>query len=174
MKIKNFEFKAKVAELSFYENKLQAFHPIYQGEDHQIDTYFQTEKGRLKLREGTIENALIEYERENAASARKSEITLYRHRPDPALKSILINQFGIKVIVDKRRKIYFIDHVKFHFDTIDGLGTFLEVEAIDETGDFTYEQLQERCDFYFDHFELEKSQIQSESYSDMILNQATL
>jgi adenylate cyclase class IV len=41
---------------------------------------------------------------------------------------------GIKVIVQKKRRIYFIGNVKFHFDTIAELGTFIEVEAIDKDG----------------------------------------
>ncbi len=40
------------------EEAIQAFHPKFAGTDHQIDTYFNTAKGRLKLREGNIEKAL--------------------------------------------------------------------------------------------------------------------
>jgi len=33
----------------------------HKGTDHQIDTYFNVKEGRLKLREGNIENNLIFY-----------------------------------------------------------------------------------------------------------------
>ena len=56
MNIKNFEFKAKVDNLEEYENKLLKLNPFFKGTDHQIDTYFNVSKGRLKLREGNIEN----------------------------------------------------------------------------------------------------------------------
>ena len=59
MKIKNFEFKAKIDEIEKYENKLLTLNPKFQGLDHQIDTYFNLQYGRLKLREGNIENNLI-------------------------------------------------------------------------------------------------------------------
>jgi predicted adenylyl cyclase CyaB len=171
MHIKNFEFKAKVENLEKYENKLLSLNPLLKGEDHQIDTYFNTNNGRLKLREGNIENALINYNREDLSSAKLSDIILYKHHPDKALKEILKLQLGIKVIVDKKRKIYFIDNVKFHFDRIENLGTFLEVEAIDTDNKFTVEELKAQCDHYFHFFELTDSNIIAKSYSDLILEQ---
>jgi adenylate cyclase class IV len=36
--------------------------------------------------------------------------------------------------VDKKREIYFINNVKFHIDTVDGAGSFIEIEAIDNDG----------------------------------------
>jgi adenylate cyclase class IV len=61
MNIKNYEFKAKVDEIQKYENKLLALNPDYKKLDHQIDTYFNVEQGRLKLRKGNIENSLINH-----------------------------------------------------------------------------------------------------------------
>ncbi len=168
MNIKNFEFKARVDDVGFYEQKLLTLNPVYKGEDHQIDTYFNAPKGRLKLREGTIENALINYQRENSADAKLSEVILYQHTPDKALKDILTAQLGVKIVVDKIRKIYFIDNVKFHFDLVVGLGTFIEVEAIDDKEQFTIAELKAQCDKYFSFFKLEKSNLIDKSYSDLI------
>ena len=168
MNIKNFEFKARVDNTETYENKLLALNPRFAGVDHQVDTYFNVSKGRLKLREGNIENALIYYERENVADAKRSDIILFRFQPAKALKEILTMQLGIKVVVDKLRKIYFINNIKFHFDTVNTLGNFIEVEAIDDKGDFTTQQLQQQCDQYFNFFELDKLQLVDKSYSDLI------
>jgi len=156
--------------LEKYENKLLQLNPIFQGEDHQIDTYFNVAKGRLKLREGNIENALINYDREDTADSKKSEIILYQHQPNKTLKEILTLQLGVKIIVDKKRKIYFIDNVKFHFDTVENLGTFIEVEAIDNSERFTIEELKEQCEKYYKFFELNKSDLIDKSYSDLIEN----
>lgn len=168
MNIKNFEFKAKISNLKTYEAKLLKLNPILQGEEHQIDTYFNVKIGRLKLREGNIENALINYIRENIADSKKSEVILYQHKPNKALKEMLTLQLGIKIVVDKIRKIYFIDNVKFHFDIVENLGTFMEVEAIDHDNLFTPEKLKEQCDFYFNFFGLAKSNLIEKSYSDLI------
>lgn len=174
MNIKNYEFKAKVENLEKYENKLRSLNPVFKGLDHQIDTYFNVQKGRLKLREGNIENALINYDREDLANSKKSDIILYKHAPDIALKNILTHQLGVKVVVDKKRKIYFIENVKFHFDLVENLGAFIEVEAIDESGRFTLDELKVQCDKYFDFFELSTNDLIDKSYSDLVLELSNL
>jgi predicted adenylyl cyclase CyaB len=169
MNIINFEFKARTEHLQKLEEKLLSLHPVFKGEDHQIDTYYNVETGRLKLREGNIENALIYYERQDTADAKQSDILLYQHQPDTSLKSILNKLHGIRVVVDKTRRIYFIDNVKFHFDLVKELGTFIEVEAIDNLQNIGIEKLKEQCRFYFDFFELKTSDYVYCSYSDLLL-----
>jgi len=165
----NFEFKAATADLTALEEKLLTLNPIYIGEDNQVDTYFNAATGRLKLREGNIENSLIYYDRVNTAGAKQSDILLYHHSPDKALKDILVKIHGIKVVVDKKRKIYFIENVKFHFDQVEGLGTFAEVEAIDKNGDISVEKLKEQCSFYADFFNIAPADYIAFSYSDLLL-----
>jgi len=169
MNIKNFEFKAKINEIEKYENKLLTLNPLFKGLDHQIDTYFNVKSGRLKLREGNIENSLINYDREDISCSKESQIILYQHEPNIALKNILVRQLGVKIVVDKKRKIYFIENVKLHFDIVEGLGTFMEVEAIDCNEEFTTEELKLQCDKYFHFFELKEDQIIDKSYSDLIM-----
>ena len=172
MSILNIEFKASTNSLNALEALLQEHDPVFIGEDHQIDTYFNVQKGRLKLREGNIENALIHYEREDFAGAKSSHVLLYQHQPDKTLKEILVKTLGIKAVVDKRRKIYFINNVKFHFDTVEDFGTFVEVEAIDKDGSIGKEKLQEQCDEYATLFNIAEADFCSVSYSDMILQNA--
>lgn len=168
-RIKNFEFKAKVENAEDFEKKLQSLNPVFIGEDHQVDTYFIVEKGRLKLREGNIENALIHYQRENIVGAKQSDILLYQHHPEEILKQILTLHLGIKTVVDKKRKIYFIDNVKFHFDIVKDLGHFIEVEAINNDESYTISELKEQCEKYFQFFGLAETQLVGRSYSDLIL-----
>jgi adenylate cyclase, class 2 len=165
----NFEFKAKTKRLSDLEKKILTLNPIFIGEDNQTDTYFNVVNGRFKLREGNIENSLIYYERTNTAGAKQSNILLYPHTPDKSLKDILTKIHGTKVIVSKKRKIYFINNVKFHFDFVDGLGSFIEVEAIDKIGDIGIEKLKEQCDFYASFFDIAITDYIAYSYSDLIL-----
>lgn len=169
MPILNIEFKAATNRLDELETLLKQYNPVFIGEDHQVDTYFNVNKNRLKLREGNIENALIHYERENTAGSKSSHVLLYQHQPDKTLKEILIKTLGIKAVVDKKRRIYFINNVKFHFDTVAGLGTFVEVEAIDKDGTIGKEKLQAQCDEYAALFNIETAEFCSHSYSDMIM-----
>lgn len=165
----NFEFKATCTDLQKAERILSELQPVFIGEDHQTDTYFHVNVGRMKLREGNIENALIHYQRTNSASAKQSDVLLYQHKPNAVLKQILTTALGIKTIVEKRRRIYFIDNVKFHFDEVSGLGTFIEVEAIDKDGSIGIEKLKEQCRNYAELFNLTQRDYLAGSYSDMLL-----
>lgn len=165
----NFEFKAKTKDLVTPERKLQQLDPVFKGEDHQVDTYFNVPAGRLKLREGNIENALIYYERENTKAAKQSDVILYQHKPATGLKEILTKVHGIKTVVDKKRRIYFVDNVKIHFDEVSGLGTFIEVEAIDKDGSMNVDILKQQCDQFAKLFELNSQDYIATSYSDMLL-----
>lgn len=165
----NIEFKARTNNIEALEQKLFSLNPQFIGEDHQKDTYYNVKTGRLKLREGNIENALIWYQREDVKGAKQSDILLYKHPPDDALKNILNKVHGVKIIVDKIRKIYFVENVKFHFDRLEGLGTFVEVEAIDSNGEIGIEKLKEQCDFYINFLEIKTEDFMKKSYSDMMM-----
>lgn len=168
MSIQNFEFKARTNNLAGLEDAIQPFRPKFAGIDHQSDTYFHTINGRLKLREGNIENALIWYERSNIAGAKASKVLLI-NSPDKSIKEILTVALGIKIIVEKERRIWFIDSVKFHFDKVNHLGNFIEVEAIDEDGTIGLEKLKQQCAFYSDLFKILPGDYIAESYSDLLM-----
>ncbi len=165
----NFEFKARVSNLVIHEQLLQEQAPLFKGEDHQVDTYFNVTEGRLKLREGNIENSLIFYNRQDVTGPKQSDVLLYDHTPSPGLKNILARVHGIKVVVDKIRRIYFIENVKFHFDEVVGLGQFIEVEAIDETGTQGLEKIQAQCLQYAALFKIQEEDYVGISYSDLLL-----
>lgn len=169
MPILNFEFKASAKNLQHAEEKLLMLKPYFAGTDHQKDTYFNTATGRLKLREGNIENALIYYERENVKGAKQSKVILYKHPPNADLKSILTKTNGVKVVVDKIRKIYFVLNIKVHFDIVDGLGTFIEVEAIDKDGTIGVEKLKQQCNELIELFSISENDFIEKSYSDLLL-----
>ena len=139
------------------------------GIDHQVDVYFNTSNGRLKLRKGDIENNLIFYDRANNSGPKHSKVNLYKSAPNSNLESVLENAMGIKVVVDKQREIYFIDNVKFHLDVVKDLGTYVEIEAIDEEGIRTNEELLAQCQHYLNLFEIEEEDLIAVSYSDLIL-----
>ena len=130
----NIEIKARTAEQDKIRALLRERAARFVGEDHQIDTYYRVPRGRLKLRQGTIERNLIYYERPDQQGPKASNVMLYKPGPDAALKEILTQVLGVLVVVDKRREIYFIDNVKFHLDRVDHLGAFVEIEAIDTDG----------------------------------------
>lgn len=165
----NVEIKAKTSRANEIEQLLLAKNARYIGLDHQIDTYFKVANGRLKLREGNIENNLIHYHRSNQEGPKQSIVTLYKSEPNSSLKTILEKANGILVVVDKKRKIFFIENVKFHIDEVSKLGSFVEIEAIDEHGDIELEKLNEQCAYFIKYLGIEDKDLVAISYSDLLL-----
>lgn len=170
MKHLNIEIKAKCHDHDKIRAILKLRRADFKGTDHQIDTYFKVNNGRLKLREGNIENYLIFYERENKLGPKQSNIILYKSDQGSSLKEILSKSLGVLTVIDKRREIYFLENVKFHLDSVKDLGTFMEIEAIDSNGSIGKEKLLEQCESYLKLFGISKNDLISESYSDLLLN----
>lgn len=168
MEILNIEIKAKCNHLDEIRQVLTELNADYRGADHQIDTYFKSRTGRLKLREGNIENSLIYYRRENTQQPKTSRVLLYSTKPQSNLKQILTMANGVNVVVDKIREIYYIDNVKFHLDTVKYLGHFVEIEAIDMDGSIGKTKLHAQCSEYLKKFEIPDSDLIATSYSDML------
>ncbi len=165
----NIEIKAKSDKHKEIREILKSKNAEFKGIDHQVDTYFRVNSGRLKLREGNIENYLIHYDREDTEGPKQSNVILYKSDPKSTLKNILTKALGILAVVDKQREIYFIDNVKFHLDSVKNLGNFVEIEAIDTSGNIGKEKLLEQCNFYLDLFKISKDDLISGSYSDLLL-----
>jgi predicted adenylyl cyclase CyaB len=138
--------------------------------DEQTDTYFTVSHGRLKLREGNIENNLIFYERLDMPGPKSSHFQLVKVDDAKGLKEVLSRSMGVKVVVKKRREIYYIRNVKFHIDEVPGLGSFVEIEAGNILADLSQAQLKEQCDFYLKEFGIKEEDLVEVSYSDMVLS----
>ena len=165
----NVEIKAKCNDASLIRKYLLSNNAEYKGMDEQTDTYFNVQHGRLKLREGNIENNLIFYERTDQAGPKHSHFNLVKVEDAKGLKEALTNANGIKVVVKKSREIYYIKNVKFHIDEVPGLGSFVEIEAGNILADLTQAQLNEQCEFYLKEFGIKEKDLIEESYSDMLL-----
>lgn len=166
----NIEIKAKC----FHPERVEAFllsnSARFIGLDHQRDTYFTVPAGRLKLRQGNIENSLIFYNRPDQEGPKQSDFSLSKVTDGAATEQLLEKALGIKVVVEKHRKIFFIDNVKFHLDEVPGLGSFVEIEAGNLSDPSkTIDDLKAQCDFYMQAFEVAEADLIHHSYSDMLL-----
>ena len=172
MSFLNVEIKARCSEPSFIRNYLLSHKAEFKGLDEQTDTYFNVDKGRLKLREGMIENNLIYYERTDQAGPKNSHFNLIKIEDPAGLKNVLDQSIGIKVVVKKKREIYYIKNVKFHIDEVPALGSFVEIEAGNILADLSQQQLKEQCDFYLKEFRIPETDLVEVSYSDMLFEKA--
>lgn len=173
MQVQNVEIKAHSSDPDRIRDILKSEGADFKGTDHQIDTYFVVEQGRLKLREGSIERNLIYYQRPDQPEAKVSDISLTPIESDQqaeSLKLLLTNALGVLVVVDKKREIYFIDNVKFHIDDVHGLGSFVEIEAISKEVEYSVEELHQQCQHYMELLDINNSELAESSYSDMLLN----
>lgn len=165
----NVEIKARSENPEEIHELLTQQQAEFLGTDKQIDTYFKTTKGRLKLREGNIENALIHYYRDNQAGPKRSDVTMYKTANSAELKEVLRPALEVLAVVTKRRSIYFIENVKFHVDEVEELGDFVEIEAINMDGSIGEERLYEQCQYYLNLFKIKEEDLVDVSYSDMVL-----
>ena len=165
----NIEIKARTTERDRIREILKSNNADFIDVDHQVDTYFKVHSGRLKIREGNIENHLIYYDREDTSDLKKSTVILYKNNPDSNLKEILTKCLGVLAVVDKYREIYFIENVKFHLDNVGGLGMFVEIEAIDKDGSIGNEKLLEQCKNYLNLLYISKEDLIASSYSDLLV-----
>ncbi|MEZ4700041.1 MAG: class IV adenylate cyclase [Rhodothermales bacterium] len=174
MNILNIEIKARCADHAPIRAYLESAGAHYAGLDRQIDTYFRVPEGRLKLRQGNVEQALIFYRRPDQAGPKRSDVVL--HPADAAtsesLRHTLTAALGVLVVVDKRRHIFFIDNVKFHLDAVEGLGSFVEIEAIDRDGSIGVDRLRAACETYMEAFAIAPEDLVEVSYSDLMLGQS--
>ena len=166
----NIEIKARTRNADVIRKFLLDHHAEFRGTDLQTDTYFNVPAGRLKLRQGNIENNLIFYERENTAGPKRSDFQLVAVQDSEALLVLLTKAIGIKVKVVKKREIYFIGNIKFHIDKLEELGSFVEIEASNKEHNISVEELQAQCNQYIAAFGINKEDMLSNSYSDMLLD----
>ena len=153
----NIEIKARCNDPESIRKILQKRGADFKGIDNQIDTYFKAPNGRLKLREGDIEYSLVYYDREDISGPKRSDVVYYHPNKKAPVKELLSKALGKLITVEKKREIYYIDNIKFHIDEVEELGSFVEIEAIDETGSISAEQLYRQCTEYLKLFKIKKA-----------------
>jgi predicted adenylyl cyclase CyaB len=139
----------------------------FTGVDFQTDIYFKVPRGRLKLRQGNIENALIFYERADTAAPRNSQAITQPVSSDHSLREMLSASLGILTEVKKVRESYLLGHTKIHLDQVDKLGAFVEIEIPHPDRSADEAVLQEECHRMIGLLGLREADFCAVSYSDL-------
>ncbi|XP_071516069.1 uncharacterized protein [Panulirus ornatus] len=139
---------------------------------HQEDIFFNSPQGRLKLRVIKDEKEeLIYYERPDKEGP-KVAIMLKVHGKIGELSGdmsrLLSRCLGVKGTVKKTRTLYMVDQTRIHFDSVVGLGDFMELEVL-LRDDQTVEDGEEIASDLQQKLGVEKEDLLSEAYMDMIL-----
>lgn len=159
--------KARCADPAEAESILLQNGAVYKGLDVQTDTFYEAAVGKLKHRQGNIENVLIHYNREQKGEALKTEVFLYLKNPSASSIEQVCNGLKVTAQVKKLRKIFFIENVKFHIDYLEELGHFVEIEAIDLEGALGLEVLREQYQFYKELLQIEEEDLVNDSYVNL-------
>jgi homotetrameric cytidine deaminase len=172
--MRNIEIKARDPDPATSLERALALGAEDRGELAQRDTYFAGARGRLKLREQTPGDAeLIQYRRPDGAGPRASE---YRIVPTPdatTLLEALDAALGKLVVVEKRRRLLLSDGVRIHLDEVEGLGSFLELEAVAAPGsDLGPERA--KVDRLREELRIEDAALVGVGYAELLLDEPAL
>jgi adenylate cyclase class IV len=127
--LRNIELKARLRDRAAALAVCDALQARPQGDIRQIDTYFRVPGGRFKLREaqpGRCE--LVYYRRADVDGPKGCDYTL--EPVQPSIKGMLAGALGVIAVVDKVRTLFLWDNVRIHLDRVQGLGDFIEFEAV--------------------------------------------
>ena len=95
----------------------------------QRDVYYRARHGRLKLRTQTDDGSeLIAYRRPDTLEA--GESSYVRAPASESVGEALDVALGTTVVVSKRRRLLMWEGVRIHLDEVEGLGSFIEFEAV--------------------------------------------
>jgi homotetrameric cytidine deaminase len=128
----NVELKARDPDPEATRARCVALGAVEAGVLAQRDTYFAGRHGRLKLRvqQGADRAELIAYRRPDAAEASQSTYVLAPVDAPDALTEALDAALGVTVVVSKQRRLLLWEGVRIHLDEVEGLGSFVEFEAV--------------------------------------------
>ncbi len=142
---KDFTLKSQVEDLARLEEILIKSGSKFIGSDKQKDTYFETDRGKLKLRQGTLENLITHYERIEEDGIERTLVFRYDLNPTADAIQILFSDHKVIGVIEKERKIFYVGDVKVHLDTLPDKRMFVELEAIDRTDLVDAAVLRDKC-----------------------------
>ncbi|MGYP000505802119 len=127
----NIEIKARCNDLKKARATAEKIQTAYLVVLHQVDTYFSTKAGRLKLREINDKSAqLIPYVKGYQLAPMKSDYAIMLVENPTLVKDLFNTLLGIEFVVDKNREVFLFENVRIHLDEVVNLGTFIEFEAV--------------------------------------------
>lgn len=131
----NIEIKARVRDFEAMRARAAQLSDVPCEVIPQVDTFFVTSRGRLKLRELQGRPAqLVYYERADRDGPKRSNYHIHE-TPDPVgLKQALALALGLRGEVRKTRYLYLVGQTRIHLDDVEGLGQFMELEVVMRAG----------------------------------------
>ncbi len=131
----NVEVKANLSDI---DRQLKLAVQVAGGEPEKLvqrDTFFHAPNGRLKLREIQGQTSqLIHYFRDDDPQLRQSDYIITPVSDAESMSLALQRSLGIRGVVEKVRALWIVGQTRIHFDTVKGLGDFVELEFVMRDG----------------------------------------
>ncbi len=167
--MENIEIKARVSDLHTIREKILKMDHKYIGLDHQVDTYFNTKSGRMKLRESKLSGSyMVLYFRDDICGPKSSTYQIVPVKNSDEVKSLLSQMLGLQVIVEKERDIFLYENVRVHLDQVSGLGEFMELEAVMDEKFNDRGKETKKVNYLLDILDINKEHLLSQSYRELV------
>lgn len=169
----NVELKARDSDPDDTAARCRALGAEDRGVLVQRDTYFAARHGRLKLREqvGDVGGGeLIAYRRPDALEPGQSTYVRAPASEPEELREALEAALGTVVVVSKRRRLFVWENVRIHLDEVEGLGTFLELEAVVAPDGSDLAEAREKVAWLRSELGISEGSLVAGGYSDLLLD----
>lgn len=138
----------------------------------QHDTFFHCPNGRLKLRELAPDSGeLIFYLRDDVAGTKQSYYSIARTATPRQLLEVLSSAYGVQQTVTKTRVLLLAGQTRIHLDSVQGLGSFLELEVVLRE-DQAPEEGHRIARHLMAALEIDDGDLLEGAYADLLRNQA--
>ena len=128
---KNIEIKARIDDIAAMLSRASALADVGPVNVAQDDTFFACKTGRLKLRVTSPEHGELIYYRRGDTKGPKESLYLITPTLSPGrLRRLLSLAYGETGRVKKHRTIFIAGRTRIHIDHVEGLGDFVELEAV--------------------------------------------
>jgi predicted adenylyl cyclase CyaB len=135
---RNIEIKARIQNVEAITARVADLADEGPIEIVQDDTFFNCERGRLKLRAlSSSEGELIFYQRPNQAGPKESFFIVSPTTSPDSLREALSLAYGEAGRVRKHRTLYFVGRTRVHLDRVENLGHFIELEVVLSEGELS-------------------------------------
>lgn len=166
---RNVEIKARCTQPKETLERVKQRCPDPPHELNQTDYFFDSPNGRLKLRVFPDQRGeLIFYQRESTSDPKPSHYEIYHTTESRSLLQVLQQSLRAGVIVRKKRLLFMAGRTRVHYDWVEGLGCFLELEVVMRPDEAIIDAVQEAQGLMSD-LGIPRENLVSDAYADMLV-----
>jgi adenylate cyclase class IV len=165
--MQNIEIKTPLPDPAAVRARLAPLGARRTWERRQRDVFFPVPAGYLKLRQ--VEGQppeLIAYEREAGSGPRASDYDIAPGGDGERLERVLARALGVRGVVEKTRELWLWKQTRIHLDTVTGLGSYLELEAV--VRDIPVEEARAQADHLIEALALDPAIFNDRPYLELL------